>query len=206
MTERFDPPVTLRGERVLLRPFGLDDAEDYIAVLRAGEDWLPPNFPRDLDADKLAWWFETGVHQPQRLGLGVHLAVLDAASGALAGTIGLFRVDWAQLTCEVGYGLRPRWRGRGYATEALKLVVRWALHERGLYRVELRALTSNHASIRVAENAGFLREGRARGAERTPDGAHHDQVVFGLIANDLARDLPGAPEGAVAPPAPSSTA
>ncbi|MFC0038719.1 GNAT family N-acetyltransferase [Actinomadura rayongensis] len=204
MTGRFGDPVRLEGERTVLRPFSVDDAEDYVAVLRAGEDWLPPNFPRELDAERLAWWFEDGVHQPQKLGLGVHLAIADRASGALTGTIGLFRVDWSNLTCEVGYGMRPAWRRRGYATEALKLVVRWALHERGLYRVELRALTSNHASIRVAEYAGFLREGRARGAERSADGAHHDQVVFGLIARDLARDVPGAPDPGAAPSGPGS--
>ncbi|WP_018658516.1 GNAT family N-acetyltransferase [Actinomadura flavalba] len=190
----FGADVRLAGEGVVVRPFGMDDAAGYIEVLRAGEDWLPPNFPRELDAERLAWWFETGVHQPMRLGLGVHLAVV--ADGELAGTIGLFRVDWGQRTCEVGYGLRPRWRGRGHATAALRLVTGWALGGLGLHRVELRALTSNAASIRVAEKAGFLREGRARGAERTADGVQHDQFVFGRLATDPA--APGAP-GRAAP-------
>ncbi|WP_083982589.1 GNAT family N-acetyltransferase [Actinomadura hibisca] len=183
--DEFKGPIRLTGEKVLVRPFELDDAADYIEIVRAREDWLPPNFPTELDTEALTWWFKTGVHQPHRYALGVHLAVVDRGTGRLAGTIGLFRVDWGQLTCEVGYGMRPATRGRGYATEALRLVASWALRDCGLHRVELRARVANQASIRVAEKGGFLREGVARGAERV-DGRNEDQYVFGLIAPDLA--------------------
>ncbi|MFP3964604.1 precorrin-2 C(20)-methyltransferase [Actinomadura fulvescens] len=188
----FRGPVLLRGERVELRPFSIDDGAALIEIIRAGEDFLPDNFPRELDAERLAWWLNTGVHQPQRYGLAIHLAVLDRESGAFAGTIGLFRVDWSQLTCEVGYGMRPGARGRGHATEALQLISEWALRECGLHRVELRAMTSNHASVRVAEKAGYVREGVARGGERA-GGVNHDQIVFSLLATDLDRSDAGAP-------------
>ncbi|MQY06382.1 GNAT family N-acetyltransferase [Actinomadura macrotermitis] len=190
MNDTFTDPVYLQGPRVVLRPFGLDDAAAYIEVVRAGEDWMPPNFPTDLNAEHLAWWLGQGVNQVHKLGLGIHLAILDGA--ALVGTIGLFRIDWAQLTCEVGYGLRPAYRGRGYATEALRTVAAWALRDCGLHRMELRAIVANAASIAVAERAGFHLEGRARGAERIA-GVSHDQYVFGLLRTDL--DVPGAPDG-----------
>ncbi|TDD70164.1 GNAT family N-acetyltransferase [Actinomadura rubrisoli] len=192
----FEGSVRLEGERLVLRPFGLDDAADLIDVIRGGEGFLPPNFPAVLEAEPLAWFLREGVHKVQRFGLGIHLAVIGRDTGGLLGTIGLFRVDWQQRTCEVGYGMRPSARGRGYATETLSLVSRWALGACGLYRVELRALTTNHASIRVAEKAGYRREGVARGAERGPDGANHDMVVFGLIAPDLWPDPPDPPTGA----------
>ncbi|MFI6521276.1 GNAT family N-acetyltransferase [Spirillospora sp. NPDC050679] len=195
----FKAEVRLTGERVLVRPFGLDDAADYIDVVRAGEDWLPPNFPTDLEAGSLAWWLGTGVHQPHRYALGVHLAVIDRETGRLSGTIGLFRVDWGQLTCEVGYGMRPAARGRGHATEALRLVASWALRDCGLHRVELRARVANLASVRVAEKGGFLREGVARGAERV-NGRNEDQYVFGLIAPDLSAEQDGLDSDAVAAP------
>ncbi|MBX6766810.1 MAG: GNAT family N-acetyltransferase, partial [Actinomadura rubrobrunea] len=166
----FREAVRLEGERVVVRPFDLDDAAALIEVIRAGEDILPPTFPRELKAETLAWWLDRGVHQPQRYGTGVHLAVADRLTNAFAGTIGLFRVDWSHLSCEVGYGMRPSWRGRGYATEALTLVSEWALRTCGLHRVELRAVTDNRASLRVAEKAGCRREGVARGAERGPGG------------------------------------
>jgi RimJ/RimL family protein N-acetyltransferase len=180
----FEETVRLAGERLVLRPFGLDDAAVLIEVIRAGEDFLPPNFPTALEAEPIAWFLQTGVHNIQHLGLGIHLAVTERCTGDLIGTIGLFKVEWAQLTCEVGYGMRPGARGRGYATEALGLVTDWALHDCGLFRVELRAMVTNHASIRVAEKAGFLREGVARGAERDADGVNRDMIVFSRIATD----------------------
>jgi RimJ/RimL family protein N-acetyltransferase len=177
--------VRLESERLVLRPFGLDDAPALIEVIRAGEDFLPPNFPDVLEAEPLAWFLREGVHKVQRFGLGIHLAVTDRATGDLIGTIGLFKVDWAQLTCEVGYGMRSSARGRGYATESLSLVTDWALRACGLFRIELRALTDNHASIRVAEKAGYVREGVLRGAERDAEGVNRDMFVFSRIATDL---------------------
>ncbi|MFD0902742.1 GNAT family N-acetyltransferase [Actinomadura sediminis] len=184
----FEGNVRLEGERTVLRPFGLDDAADIIEVIRAREDWLPPNFPTELNAEMLAWFLREGVHKVQQYGLGIHLAI-TGADGGLLGTIGLFRVEWSQGTCEVGYGMRPGARGNGYATEALRLVSDWALRDCGLYRVELRALTGNKASIRVAEKARFWREGRARGAERH-GGVNQDMFVFSRIAPDVRDDRP----------------
>ncbi|MFA1547643.1 GNAT family N-acetyltransferase [Actinomadura chokoriensis] len=187
----FAGTVRLAGERLVLRPFGLDDAAALIEVIRAKEDFLPPNFPTALEAEPIAWFLQEGVHKVQHFGLGVHLAVTERDTGDLVGTIGLFKVDWTHLTSEVGYGMRPSARGRGYATEALCLVSDWALHVCKLFRVELRAMVTNHASIRVAEKSGYLREGVARGAERDRDGANRDMIVFSRIATDP--PLSGAP-------------
>ncbi|MFG2090457.1 MULTISPECIES: GNAT family N-acetyltransferase [unclassified Spirillospora] len=180
----FERTVRLEGERLVLRPFGIDDAPALIEVIRAGEDFLPPNFPGVLEADPIAWFLREGVHKVQRFGLGIHLAATDRDTGDLLGTIGLFKVNWEHLTSEVGYGMRPGVRGRGHATEALSLVSGWALRDCGLFRVELRAMVTNHASIRVAEKAGYVREGVARGAERDAGGVSRDMVVFSRVATD----------------------
>jgi RimJ/RimL family protein N-acetyltransferase len=180
----FEGTVRLVGERLVLRPFHLDDAGTLIEMIRAGEDFLPPNFPTVLEAEPIAWFLQEGVHKVQHFGLGIHLAVTERYTGDLIGTIGLFKVEWTHLTAEVGYGMRPSARGRGHATEALCLVSDWALHDCGLFRVELRAMVTNHASVRVAEKAGYLREGVARGAERDADGVSRDMIVFSRIATD----------------------
>jgi RimJ/RimL family protein N-acetyltransferase len=180
----FEGSVRLEGERLVLRPFGLDDAAALIEVIRAEEDFLPPNFPAVLEAEPLAWFLREGVHKVQRYGLGIHLAAVGRDTGELLGTIGLFKVNWEHLTSEVGYGMRPGTRGRGYATEALSLVTDWALRDCGIHRVELRAMVTNGASIRVAEKAGYVREGVARGAERDAGGVSQDMIVFSRLATD----------------------
>ncbi|WP_433335215.1 precorrin-2 C(20)-methyltransferase [Spirillospora sp. CA-294931] len=191
--QTFRDLARLDGDRIALRPFGPGDAAALTEAIRAGAEYFPPNFPREPDAERVAWWLNEGVHQPHRFGLALHLAVVDRRDDGLLGTLGLFKVDWSQLTCEVGYGIRPGARGRGHATEALRLASRWALGEAGLHRVELRAAVHNGASVRVAEKAGFLREGVARGAERGPGGSH-DMIVFSLVAPDLAKETPERPK------------
>jgi RimJ/RimL family protein N-acetyltransferase len=64
-------------------------------------------------------------------------------------------------------------------------VARWGLQELGLNRVELLAEPGNAASLRVAEQAGFVREGMARMARPARDGSGRDLVLHSLTRGDL---------------------
>ena len=85
---------------------------------------------------------------------------------------------------ETGYWIGPADRGRGYVTEALLAVAAYAF-EAGLYRLELLAATGNVASQRVAERAGFTREGVLREARPAPGGRRSDMVLFSLLEEEL---------------------
>jgi RimJ/RimL family protein N-acetyltransferase len=103
--------------------------------------------------------------------------MLDRAAGRIVGSIGLFQADWEVRSAEIGYGVLSDERGKGYASEALGAVARWALTEGGIQRAWLTANTDNVASVRVAERAGFRREGTLRRAALEDDGLH-DLAVF----------------------------
>jgi RimJ/RimL family protein N-acetyltransferase len=64
---------------------------------------------------------------------------------------------------DVGYVVAPWARGRGYASAALRAVCAWGFEFLGLHRIEWQAYVGNDASRRVAEKAGFIIEGVARG-------------------------------------------
>ncbi|MDQ1629815.1 MAG: hypothetical protein QOI54_3559 [Actinomycetota bacterium] len=69
-------------------------------------------------------------------------------------------------------------------TEAARALAHWVLDQMGFARVELRIAPGNLASLRVAEKAGFRREGVARSAGIV----HHgrvDLVIFSLLPADL---------------------
>jgi len=85
---------------------------------------------------------------------------------------------------EVGYWVKREARGRGVATRALELVARWALVEKGLGRFQLRADVANGPSQRVAEKAGFVREGVLRSALAFK-GERRDVVMYSLVPDDL---------------------
>ena len=136
------------------------------------------------DPGDVAGWLSDGVRRPRQEGTGVHLMMLDRAAGRIVGSIGLFHADWEVRSAEIGYGVRSGERGKGYASEALGAVARWALTEGGIQRAWLTANTDNVASVRVAEKAGFRREGTLRRAGLDDDGLH-DLAVFSLLDDGL---------------------
>lgn len=115
-------------------------------------------------------------------GAEARFAVVDAASDEYTGSVGLRVSVPAFRVGEIGYGLRPGWRGRGYTTRALRLVSRWAFERTALVRLELGTAVGNVASQRAAERAGFRREGVAAQRLPTSDGGRTDEVRFGLPA------------------------
>jgi RimJ/RimL family protein N-acetyltransferase len=180
------PSPSIRSDRLDLREFGADDLGLAVEVVAAGApEALPPGVP--ADRDELAAWFATGMYSTGRAD-AVHLIMLDRASGRMVGAIGVFHPDWQVRSAEIGYGVRSDARGQGYATEALAAVARWLLTEGGIQRAWLSANTDNTASIRVAERAGFRREGTLRRAGLEDDGLH-DLAVFSLLDDDELAEL-----------------
>jgi RimJ/RimL family protein N-acetyltransferase len=112
----------------------------------------------------------------------LNLAITDAASGAILGAVGVSRQDDPGIA-EIGYWLAPQARGRGAATRSLKLLAAWTLREMGVARLQLTTAVENEASQRVAERAGFVREGVLR-AWSPGRGERRDAVMFSLLPGE----------------------
>ncbi|HTU74222.1 MAG TPA: GNAT family N-acetyltransferase [Trebonia sp.] len=173
------PEVKISSDRLDIREFGPHDAARVESVL--GLEALAPGAPSRPEG--IAGWLADGVHAPRRAGTGVHLMMLDRAAGRIVGSISLFHADWEVRSAEIGYGVRGDVRGKGYATEALTAVSRWALASGGIQRAWLTANTDNVASVRVAQKAGFTREGTLRRASLEDDGLH-DLALFSLLNDE----------------------
>ncbi len=61
---------------------------------------------------------------------------------------------------EIGYGIMPQYCGKGYTTEAVIVVVKWASAQPGVTRVEAETECDNIASRRVLEKSGFIPTGK----------------------------------------------
>jgi RimJ/RimL family protein N-acetyltransferase len=176
----FDLDVNIATGRLTLRPFTLRDTDRIRSIVKSGVRFLPPGAPAKTSG--IAQWLSHGVHELRRSGQGVHLAMTDA-EGLIVGAISLFKTSWSAGTTEVGYGVHPYYRGRGFATEAVRGLTRWAFETVGLRRIDLTANLDNLASLRVAHKAGFTWEGVLRDAVMEVDGPH-DLVIFGLLRDD----------------------
>lgn len=113
------------------------------------------------------------------------LVIADAARAEPLGLVSLRTAEQDPGLAAVGYWLLPEARGRGAATVAVRLVARWAFGELGVRRLELTTVPENVASQRVAERAGFTREGVLRGLIALKSGDRQDAVLFSLLPADL---------------------
>ena len=107
------------------------------------------------------------------------LVIADAVTGVSLGQCGID--GWSPGdAAQIGYWLAPKARGRGIATRAVVQLTNW-LFDLGASRVFLTVVEDNHASIRVAERAGFLLEGPT-GKESTWNGGRHEVLGFAVSA------------------------
>lgn len=99
----------------------------------------------------------------------------------IIGSIGLsFVVRGPLQSCMIGYSLDQAYNGKGYMTEAVKQVVRYAFDELKFHRVVGEASPRNPGSIRVLEKAGFHKEGISRSNVKI-NGKWEDHQVLAII-------------------------
>ena len=172
----------LEGSRVALR--GLGDA-DVPALLAIFGD---PEVMRFWSSGPLAG--EQGArallddirrHFRARTLFQWGIARLD--DDAIVGTTTIFHIDDEHRRGEIGFAIgRSHW-GRGYASEAVTLLIRFAFEQLGLHRLEADPDPQNAASIRVLEKQGFRYEGLLR--ERYfLDGRPQDAAYYGLLRRE----------------------
>lgn len=103
---------------------------------------------------------------------------------AVLASVSLHSIDRLQGDARIGYWTAAHARGRGLAAVAVDAVCRWAFDALPIDRIELCHAVENTASGRVAEKAGFTREGRLRCSYRYGDGRKHDEYVWSRLASD----------------------
>jgi ribosomal-protein-alanine N-acetyltransferase len=178
------PDPELTDGTIRIRPWR---EADLPAAFAATQDELIPRFtyvPVRQSEAALRDFFDS--QEPAReAGEALAMIIADAGTGELLGSIGLLRFEWEHRRGEIGYWLARDARGRGAATRAVNLVAPWALRELDLARLALMTDLDNRASQRVAERAGFTREGILRAYEERK-GERHDVVAYSLVPSDLA--------------------
>lgn len=186
-------PLRIDGPAVFLRPPQAEEWSSWAELRAVSRDYLTPWEPV-WPADALT---ETSyLRRVRRLASewkndeGYTFHVFEREKGRLVGGIGMtqMRRGVAQ-TATIGYWIGEPYERRGYTTEAVRLIVRFAFERLQLHRIEAACLPENIASRRVLEKAGFVREGYARLYLRIA-GDWRDHLTFALLAED-AVNLPG---------------
>ena len=164
------PRLRLERAQTAIRPFGRSDLDALLALRIANRDFLAPfeaerdeRFftrsaqSRDITLDGEAWAAGTGYAfavcaRPEREGEPEQLIGRVALSNVVRGL-------WQNAT--LGYWVDQASGSRGHATDAVRLICRFAFLHAGLHRVQPAIMPHNTRSKRVVEKAGFRHEGRA---------------------------------------------
>ena len=196
MTDAPSAPVfePLATERLTMRPYRAEDAAELHRLIN---DWevcralaaVPFPYPREL-ADE--WIASTRVLLAA--GTAFHLAITGHEQGSemLVGGVGL-RLDREARTGRLGYWVGRRFWGHGVASEAAGRLVRWALANLELDRVEASVATDNAGSMAVLRRIGFRHVGEgtqsflARGGE-------HRVLRFEAARGDVSGQADAAPQ------------
>jgi RimJ/RimL family protein N-acetyltransferase len=177
MSKRLRPVLTT--ERLIMRDLTRED----IPAIQS--HWSDPRFQEKFPPERLTPEHCLEIFEPEIRRLaefprtGHHWAI--EREGEMIGTM---RLSFERGgSGSVGYGLSAVHWGKGYATEAVREVVRYAFDECGLHRLQAFVFTPNEASKHVLRKCGFVPEGALR--EKVPWGdTRVDDEIFGLLLRE----------------------
>lgn len=105
------------------------------------------------------------------------------------GGLGLTAINWVDRSTGIGIVIGDkRFWGRGYGTDALKVLMRLAFDKMNLHRMWLRVFDFNQRAIACYEKCGFKREGVLRD-DRFHRGRFHDTLLMAILEDEY-RTLP----------------
>jgi len=171
----------LEGKSLNLRLMEESDLDEYLDLdnryAEQGE-FLPPRFRsrtsirKDFQDTNGYWGDDKGC------------LVITTKEGRMVGCISFIRRIPAQAGIEIGYQiLKKEDRGRGYGTEALRMIVAFLFESKPIPRLEIVTTADNSAARRIAEKCGFRHEGTMRSSFYVR-GRYVDSVVYGLLREE----------------------
>ena len=173
-------PVQLRTERLLLRPFALEDVDDVYAYA-SDPEWARylflrvPEPYRRRDAEE---FIASSLLAPWRTNPAFAIVLGTTVIGGIN-----LRIDEAEEIAALGYAIaKPHW-GNGLAPEAARAVIDWGFTQHGLSKVYATADLRNRRSWRVMEKLGMRREGVLR-SHRKERGDRANEVYYGVLREE----------------------
>lgn len=155
-------------ERLRLRPFVYQDADDFFAIMSDEENttFLHPT----VTSQSLCQRFLVEAFMRKPLGIW---AIEDKKTGQMIGSIRLENIQQQARQAEVGYFLhRAFWR-QGFGTEVLESLLFLAFRQLGLQQLTIKTHLENKASQALAQKLGFCLIGQYKGSDR-----HSRQMRF----------------------------
>jgi RimJ/RimL family protein N-acetyltransferase len=182
MSEKADAPIiNFQGDRVGLGPI----RREYIPLYqRWMNDFETTRFleiqPRPMTLEQESAWYED-----VSTGDGIIFTIYELASGRPIGNCDIQNLSLRHRRAEIGIVIgEPDARGRGYGTEAMRLLADYAFNVLNLHSLMLWTYEYNIAGQRCYAKVGFQEVGRRR-ASRWFDGRYWDDIAMDLLSSEF---------------------
>lgn len=185
---------TFKGSLVRLRAVEPEDWAFFYAL-----DDLTTDFGRFTDEiwypsskERAQAWAKTQASAPIESDC-FRFQIEAVATGDLVGTLNTHTTDRRVGTFRYGIAIAPAHQRKGYAAEAIRLVLRFFFEEKRYQKVNVEIYSFNTASIQLHERLGFILEGRLRRTVYTA-GQFHDALVYGMTSDEFAAQSQHSPD------------
>ncbi|MFI8520499.1 GNAT family N-acetyltransferase [Streptomyces sp. NPDC085481] len=179
--------ISLGDDGAELTPLEPRHAEEFLAHIDRGREFIGahvglPDVVTDLDTSRahLRRYADKAANDAGYL-YGIRV------DGTLVGGV-MFRIfDTESELAEAGCWVEPGYAGRGLVTRACRVIIDWAIEQRGIHRIEWHVSSANTPSIAVARRLGMRRDGVMR--ESYPyRGKRADMEVWSVLAPEWRAD------------------
>lgn len=183
LTINFHPFQNLETERLLLRRLTNDDFEEVIAL--RGNPETMKFIPRPLVKTKedalehLRMMEEKIVNNT-----GINWGITIKGNPKIIGIIGHYKIQPENHRSEIGYMMLPEFNGKGYMSEAIKVVLAYGFDQLNLHSIEAVIDPDNVASEKILQKIGFVKEAHILENELW-DGKFWDSVIYSLLKRNF---------------------
>ncbi|WP_018756306.1 GNAT family N-acetyltransferase [Paenibacillus terrigena] len=180
--------MLIHGTNIDIKLVGVSDAQALLALQVKNKDFFQV-FSGKRDEHFYTYQGQVdrilNTLESQKNGTRYLFLIQSRNTGELIGEVMLYKVVRENLeSCGIGYTLDQDQNGKGYMTEAVKLVVNYAFTELKLHRIEAGVMPHNTGSIKVMQKAGFTQEGLAR-KNVNINGRWEDHLTFAILEEDV---------------------
>jgi RimJ/RimL family protein N-acetyltransferase len=164
--------------------------ESLDVMAKASAKWSRDTEQHRLaDSDPAQLWSEKKIKEQiekrdQDNFKSFRFSIRTLADDKLIGDVGLWVSSWTHIDAWLGISIGDRdYWGRGYGTDAMRLIVQYGFIELNLRRITLGLHAYNERAFKSYEKVGFKLEGRMRG-EGLRDGVRFDGLYMGILRED----------------------
>lgn len=178
--------IKLETQRLCIRDPKLSDFDDWHRLLSNAQTMYYLDDIKTHNKEESRQNLLTAVGEadnPTRTKYFLAMEVRD--TGAFVGSVGYtVRLDTPQgKVAELGYFILPEFHGKGYTTEAVRAVLRFAFEENGVERIETGCFAENLASERIMQKVGMIQEGFLAKFDWL-DGQLRDRILYRLLRDE----------------------